>query len=321
VPGVIAAGATINPPLSALPMRPRTYAYRTGEGETPWGAHAADYRTVTPGWFDAVSAQLRAGRFFDARDGWDRSIAVIVDERLAAAAWPGREAVGQAIRVELFRNGRFTPTWAEVVGVIAPMRLDGLVGPERAQLYLAHQQAPQRTMYPAVRLASGARFGAADLQGIVDAIEPGLPVFDVRPAAAHVAEALAPTRFALSVLAVFAAASCLLAGAGVYAAIASVAAARRREVGIRLAMGGTPAHVRRLIMRQGLGWVAGGVGLGAGLALASTRALSSLLHGVAPNDPATLASAAAGLLAIGAAASWVPAFRASRLSPSATLHE
>jgi putative ABC transport system permease protein len=94
MPGVLEVGATLNPPLSELPMRPRPYAYRSEDSEVEWGVLAADYRTVTPGWFRAAGVRLTAGRLLDDRDRWDRPLAVVVDTTLARKAWPNQDPVG-----------------------------------------------------------------------------------------------------------------------------------------------------------------------------------------------------------------------------------
>jgi predicted permease len=315
LPAIQAAGATLNPPLSGRPMRPKPYAYRPASGEIPWGTHAADYRTVTPGWFAAVSARLIAGRFLDDRDRWDRPIAVVVDTALADRAWPARPAIGQAIRVELFREGRFVPTWGEVVGVVAPIRMNDLATAAREQVFIAHHQSPQRTMYPAVLTTSDPLAVVPSVQAVVGALEPGLPAFDVRLASALVSDATADTRFALAALAASALVALVLATTGVYAAMAFMAGERRREIGIRIAIGASPASVRRLIVRQGARLILIGTAVGFAGAAATLRLLASLLYGVTTTDPATFACVSAAIAAAGLTACWLPAQRASAADP------
>jgi predicted permease len=319
LPGVRAAGATLNPPLSDRPLRPRPYAHR-GEGrEIDWGALAADYRTVTPGWFTAAGVRLLAGRLLDDRDRWDRPIAVVVDSTLARKAWPDADPIGQAIRVELFREAVFAPHWGEVVGVVEPVRLNGLVAAEREQIYIAHHQAPQRTMYVAVRTAGDPLAVVPAVQDAVGALEPDLPVMDVRLATDYVAAATATTRFALASLTLFAAVALTLAAAGLYAALSWAVAQRRREIGIRLALGAAPSAIGRTLIGEGLALTAAGVFAGSIGALVVTRSLAGLLHGVSPTDPFTFAAVAALLSAVGLVACWLPARRAAMVDPSETL--
>jgi putative ABC transport system permease protein len=318
VPSVRAAGATLSPPLAEHPMRARAYSYQAPDGEVEWGKLAADYRTVTPGWFDAIGASLVAGRLFDSRDRLDRPLAVVVDTTLAARAWPGGTPLGKAIRVEVFRDGVFAPQWGEVVGVISPLRQTSLVVEEREQVYLPHQQSPQRTMYVFIRTDGNPQAIVDQAQAIVRTLEPGLPVFDVRLASDYVAGAMAVNRFAMISLVIFAAVAVVLAGAGMFAAMSASVNQRRREIAVRLALGASPSVVFREVMGQGLMIGLAGIGSGALGAIALTRLLSSLLVGVHHADVPTLLGVtmlAAGCAAI---ASWLPAARASEVEPCET---
>ncbi|HSC25779.1 MAG TPA: ADOP family duplicated permease [Vicinamibacterales bacterium] len=320
LPGVRAVGATTAPPLSGASGRPRPYAWRGSDGDIEWGRFAADYTTVTPGWFEAAGVTLIAGRFLTDRDDLGHPIAVVVDAALANRAWGGaRAAAGEPLRVEIFRDGEFQSVWGEVVGVIDAVRLDRLESPGREQVYLAHAQSPQRTMYPTLRAEGDPLALVAAIQREVAALEADLPVFDVRLASEHVAGATAVSRFALFTLGAFAAVAVLLAAAGVHAVMAHSVSRRRYEIGVRLALGATPRRIRRLILRQGMTLAACGVGLGLLGALALTDLLSGLLFGVAPRDPWTLASAAALLVCVASVACAAPARHASRLPPTEAL--
>jgi putative ABC transport system permease protein len=321
VSSVRAAGSTLSPPLADHPMRARAYSYRTLEGDVEWGKLAADYRTVTPGWFEAVGARLVAGRVFDRHDRIGRPLAVIVDTTLAVLAWPGEPAVGKSIRVEVFRNGVFAPAWGEVVGVINPVRQISLVTEEREQVYLPHEQSPQRTMYAFVRTDGDPLAIVGQVQAIVRTLEPDLPIFDVRLASDYVANATAVTRFALVALAVFAAVAVALAAAGVFAAMSATVGERRREIAVRLALGAPPSRVFRQVMGQGLGVALLGIGAGALGAIALTRLLSSLLFGVRPGDAPTLVGVTLLAVACAAIGCWLPARRAAAVEPWQVLGE
>ncbi|HEY7514579.1 MAG TPA: ABC transporter permease, partial [Vicinamibacteria bacterium] len=191
LPGVEEVGSTLNPPLSGLPVVQRPYAWKTATGETEWGSALASYTTVTPGWFRSARIRLLAGRFLDAHDQRDRAVAVVVDSGLARRAWPGGDAVGQEIRVQLFQDGMFRPIWGEVVGVVETVRLARLEAADGEQVYVAHGQAPQRTMHLTVRTRQDPRALVPAVQAEVHALEKDLPVFDVHLAVDHVRRAAA----------------------------------------------------------------------------------------------------------------------------------
>jgi len=319
VPGVDRVGATLNPPLSGAPIHTRPYAWRSDEGETAWGATVARYCIVTPGWFTAAEVRLLAGRFLSSHDDRDRPLAVVVDAPLARRAWPGRSALGQAIRVETFRDGKFRPTWGEVVGVIEPVRLGRLDVLEGEQVYLAHAQTPMRTMFLTVRASGDPRALVPAVQARVDALEKDLPLFEVRLAVEHVARATAVTRFALLALATFAGVAAFLAAAGVYAVVALSVSRRRQEIGVRMTLGASPGSIVSLVVREAGRLIGTGVGAGLLGALALTHLLSTLLFGVTASDPATLA-AVSGLLGGSALLACLrPAWQAARVEPTEAL--
>ena len=319
LPGVVAVGATLEPPLSGRPLRPRAFAWRERGGESEWGSQVADARTVTPGWFRAAGVRLVAGRFLEPRDDRAHPVAVVVDTSLARRAWPGRAAVGQPLRVELFRDGRFGDGWGEVVGVVEPVRHERLESLERPQYYLAHAQVPQRTMYPTLRVEGDPLVLLPAIQREVDALEKDLPVFDVRLADEHVARATALSRFALAGLLGLAGLALALAAAGVFAVVALGVDARRRELGIRHALGASPVGLVGLVMRDGIGTLLAGLAAGFAGAMATGRVLSGLLFGVPPGDPVALITAGGALVAVALLAAWLPARRAARVDPAEAL--
>jgi hypothetical protein len=284
-----------------------------------WGTVAASYRTVTPGWFAAIGARLVSGRLIDSRDRWDRPVVAVVDTALAQKAWAGEDAVGKAIKVELFRNGVFTRQWGEVVGVIQPLRLEGLIAPEREQVYIAHHQSPQRTMFPTLRTTGDALAAVEQVQAAVHTLEGDLPVFDVRLAASHVSAAMSQTRIAMIALGLFASVAVVLAGAGIFASIAASVSQRRREIGVRLALGASPASVFRWMMNQGLALAVAGVATGLFGAALVTRFLSSVLVGVTATDPATMLGVSGIVMLIAALACALPAARAAAVDPCDSL--
>ncbi len=280
---------------------------------------AADYRTVTPGWFRAAGARLLSGRFLEERDARGKPNAAVVDTELARKAWPAQDPVGRRIRVEVFRDGQFQPVWAEVVGVVDSICLDRIGPTQREQVFIAHAQSPQRTMNLTLRTRRDPGAIAAEIETEAGNLEKDLPVFSVLPAEAHVSRAMAGTRFALLCMLLFGAMGAVLAAAGVYAVMAYSVSQRRREVGIRLALGASPGRIVRLVVGQGLGLAGAGAAAGLGGAFLLTRLLSGLLFGVTPRDPAAFAGTTVLLTGITLLACWIPARRAARVDPTRAL--
>ena len=313
VPGVTAVGATSNLPL-------------TGQGPTAWYAFEgrpegwqhlhAERLSVTPGWFAAAGTRIVAGRAFTDADDGSGAPVVIVDALIARAGWPDGSAVGK--RLQVAPPGA-PNAWATIVGVAEHVRSEELREDGLPQLYWPHaaRSMPNmtgvlRTPLPPERLAAAARRA-------VSAADPSLPVTNVAPLARYLAVAMEQARFTLVLMQVVAALSLFLATVGLYGVISFVVAQRTREFGVRLALGESPARLRRRVVSRGMRVVAASAALGAVAALLVAGALRALLYEVSPYDPAIFGGVVAFLLAVGAAACWVPARRASRADPLVAL--
>ena len=319
LPGVEAAGATINSPLSGFSSRPRPYSFVGANGEVDWETLTADYRTVTPGWFRAVGARLRAGRFLSPSDPVEKPNVVVVDARMAEKTWPGADPIGQRLKVEVFIESQRQAVWANVVGVIDHIQNDRLGFEGREQVYLPHQQSPMRSMTITVRSGLPASALVPAVQGQVNDLEPDLPVFGVATAASHVSAAMGQARFALAGIGLFGGIALILAASGIYAVLAYWVSQRRREMGIRLALGAEPRKLLMMVTGQGLRMVAAGGAAGLLMSLLVSRVLGGLLYGVETNDPATLVVVTAGLCVTALLASWLPARRAASVDPAEVL--
>jgi ABC-type antimicrobial peptide transport system permease subunit len=211
------------------------------------------------------------------------------------------------------------PVWADVVGVVEHIRPEELRREGRPTIYFPYRFLSYSELTLTLRTVADPLGLAAPLQREVAALDPDLPLVAVRPLEGYVGDALAPTRFTLTLIGVFAGIATLLALVGLYGVISYAVTQRSREIGVRLAFGARQSTIFRLIVGQSLRLALGGVALGLAGALALTRLLSGLLFGVTATDPLTFAALSLLLLGVGFAASFVPAVRATRVDPAATL--
>jgi predicted permease len=323
VPGVAAAEVTTALPLDAVPASLVQPVAADGDAGTP--APRATVGFATPGYFAALGIPLRAGRTFAAGDVADGTPRVVLSAALARALFGAADPIGR--RVRLAAHPR-TPAYA-VVGVAGDTPGETIAGGPAPVLYfpvlddlraapdvrVAVPYVPREGTVLVVRTAlpAGAVVGA--VRAALRAIDPKLPVANVRTMGARVDAATARTRLTTLLLLAAAGSTLLLAVVGVYGTVAYAVGERLSELGVRIALGATPGDVRRRVIGDGVGMAAAGVALGALLAVALTRLLAGMLYGVRPHDPLTLAATAALLLALGAAASAGPARRAARVDP------
>jgi predicted lysophospholipase L1 biosynthesis ABC-type transport system permease subunit len=207
----------------------------------------------------------------------------------------------------------------EVIGVVGSVRYGALAEDPIAATYFWFPQRPGRDLSIVVRTVGNPLDASGPLAAEVRAIDPNQPVADIRLLRDFLSSDLSQSRFTLWLLAGFAAAALTLAAIGLYGVIAFGVSRRRQEIGLRLALGARRTDVLRMVMARGLWLTTAGLLLGAGAALALGRVMTSLLYGIAPTDPATLAAVAAVLGGVAAAATLVPAFAATRVDPATAL--
>ncbi len=286
------------------------------------------WRLISSGYFNALRIPLRSGRMF--RDG-ETSNTVMINEALARKYWPGQSPLGQqilegaGILAELKILGPAT-----IIGVVADTRELGLDNPAAPTFYQLYSQAPPGSL-PIVSSAMPAAFlvrTRASTAGVRAAIDreflsgaSPLPPIRVRSLDQVMVESTARTNFLLVLQGVFASVAILLAAVGIYGVLSYSVEQRRREMGIRAALGATEGGILRLVVGEGLGVALGGAAVGLGAALGLRRLMRSLLYGVQPSDPASFALAAAVLIAVALFACWLPARRAARLDPIQVLRE
>jgi ABC-type antimicrobial peptide transport system permease subunit len=203
-----------------------------------------------------------------------------------------------------------------VVGVVDQARFYDVARDDRGQLYVPRAYAETDVARLVVRLGQGDALGlVGGVRAALAEMDPTLPLAEVRPLDAIVRDALGPERLNLRLVGAFALAALVLAGLGLYGVVNGSVLQRRREIGIRMAVGAEPGRVRRMVLGQGFALVVMGVVAGLGASWVAGRLLASLLHGVEPFDPLTYAGAAGVLGALALLASWVPARRATRIRP------
>lgn len=312
VPAIASAG-TIN----ALPMSGRGAdgGYRRDGATGPAGY--AEYRVADPDYFAAAGIPLLHGRLPGPGDHAQAPHVAVVSARVAAQAWPGEDPLGKRLA---FGNMDGDDTPMTVIGVVGDVAENGLERGPSATVYVPVAQRPQR----AAEFALVARGPApvpvlsAAVQEALAGLLPGTPL-RIRPLAGQIEESLAFRRFVLVVFGLLSGLAVLLAVAGAYSLTLYLVGERRREMAIRMSLGAPPARARRLLLRDGWRLQALGIALGLGAAMAGSRWIGGLLHGVEPLDPATYVVAALLLAAAGLLACWWPTRDIQRIDPMSAL--
>jgi putative ABC transport system permease protein len=314
VPGVVSVGTTTTIPLagggSTQPF--------TVEGR-PAGTIAeqpmAQTRYISPDYFRAIGIPLRQGRFFSDYDR-DKSVpVVIISEAMARRFWPGENPIGK----------RLTPSFhseqgaREIVGIVGDVKSSGLEVDSAAMMYLPFRQSPRPFLSFVVRTASNPESLIQPVSRAIYSIDKDQALTDVQTLDQVLVASLSGRRFNMTLLLTFAGVALLLAAVGVYGVMNYTVTLRRRELGIRMALGAKATDVLRLVLRQGLTLTLIGVGAGLISAYALTRLMATLLYGVTATDYLTFITVPAVLIAVGLLASYVPARRATKVNPTIAL--
>ncbi|HXW06370.1 MAG TPA: ABC transporter permease [Vicinamibacterales bacterium] len=316
LPGVTGVGAISHLPYDELPNWGTPY-FLEDDKLKERGGHA-DTRAVTAGFFEAVGARLLDGRFFTEADDSKSTPVAVVDRRLAERLWPGESPLGKRFIGDPRTTG--TPsTVVTVVGVVGHLRHRRPTEDVREQIYFPVRQAPRNPMAYVVRSAADPAALTSGIRESLRSLDATLPLYDVRPLASYVVSARAARRFTTILAAAFAVTALLLACLGVYGVTAYAVALRRREFGIRIALGARRRQVAGVVLKEGLGLAAWGLVLGLGGAAVAATFLRSQLFGVTATDAVSYAAAAPALLLAAALAAWLPARRAAAASPVESL--
>jgi predicted permease len=316
IPGVESVTAA-----DILPLSGSFFPYRWGNEDALADASkflAMDVQTVEPGYFETMRTPLVAGRVFDESDNNPQLRHIIIDQALAAKAFPNGSAVGQRI-LSRFRTPQ--PEWFEIVGVVTHQRLTGLADAGREQGYLPNSYNYRVLPAWALRTRGDPAKYAAPVRAAMAKFDRSLLLTDIQTMDSIVERAQTGTRFSLLLIAAFAAIAALLAGVGLYGVLSSVVRQRTAEIGVRMALGAAPGGIFGLMIGYGLRLSAVGIAVGLVAAILLTRAMTSMLVGIKATDPTTFAAMAALFFLIAVFATWVPAHRAAALDPSAALRE
>jgi putative ABC transport system permease protein len=313
LPGVAAVGTVSIPPLSA---RGEAAVGVDVEGRTAAPLEErpqVSLRPVSPGYFEAMGIPLRRGRVLGAEDDGEGPGVVVVNEAMVRALWPGEDPIGR----RLWADNQ--DEWLTVVGVVGDVRHFGLALPARPEMYVPYAQEPGRSFNVVLRTEGDPLTLAPAARRAVATVHPDLPVSLVEAMDEVVSASVAWPRLIATLLGCFAAVALTLAVIGVYGMMSHSVEHRRREVGVRLALGAGRLEILRLILVEELAPIGAGIGIGLGAALVLTRTIESLLFGVTPNDVVTFALVVLGLVLAAAVACVAPLVRATRVDPVAAL--
>jgi predicted permease len=322
VPGVLGtAGMSGLPPNRTLEGIDTPIEYYTADDGRP--SEIIDYYQFVMGdYFGTMGIPIVAGRGFEPTDIASQGKLAIVNETLAKRIWKGQNPIGQRLQPGVSFGGA-DDVWHTVIGVAKDVRQRGVERPAGPEVYLSldqHGVAPpsmnvvMRTTLPPAALSG-------TIERVVREVDAAVPVVRLRDMDSVFAESIRRPRLLALLLGAFAGLALLLAAIGTYGVLSYMVTERRREIGIRVALGATRSHVLTQIMKQGLQVTAIGVTIGLGGALAVNRLIASLLFGVQPTDIMTIAFVIATIMAVAVVASWLPAWRASRVDPNVVLRD
>jgi predicted permease len=324
LPGVQAVGAASHLPLANDAANWYSYYWPEGTPKPEENTAMADYRGTLPGYFKSLGANLLVGRDFGEFDDALHAHVAIVDDTLARQTWPNASAIGRKLSVENIQKGnfQFQREWVEVVGVVRHIQNYSLTNKGRGQIYLPYPLAVRAHMAFTVRMSGAADTLVGPLRREVAKLDKDLPVAQIVPMEDYVQQARSETWFITVLAGVLAGIALLLACVGIYGVVVCSVVRRTIEFGVRMALGGRPGDILKLVLRQSMLPVISGSLIGLALSCALTPLLSKLLYGVRPFDPATLATVFLVLCGAGLFACYLPARRATQVDPMEALrHE
>lgn len=316
-PGVETVELNNPMPLAGIPSS--VSVAREGQSRAEWVRNPEVRRyLVTPTFHETFSVPLLAGRRFTAHDDRSSRHVCLVSRRTAERFWPGENALGKRLMVS---PGDEDSPWMEVVGVVKEVKHDSPDESDAMAVYAPFFQHFQRNAHVALKTSVEPESILDSATRVVWSIDPEQSVFDASTMDDHIGDLIWQRSITGRLFGVFAALALILASVGLYGVISYGVAERRREMGIRAAIGADPGRLVVMVVRQGLGLAMAGVVIGGLASLVLAQALEGLLFGVSAADPLAFVGMPAALLAAAAVASYVPALRAARVDPAETLRE
>jgi putative ABC transport system permease protein len=315
VPGVFQAAFTTQLPLSGDADQYGAMLEKDGKQTN---VHAAYRYAVSPGYFETMGIPLRTGRLFDANDVAPVAVRpVLINESFAKSEFPGRNPIGQRIRM----GGAPDRPWDVIVGVVGDVKQTSLAATQSDAVYVSNSQWlwADNAQWLVVRAHGDAAALSPAISSAIWSVDKDQPIVHIGMMDEVVAKSAAERRFALILFESFAFAALVLAAAGIYGVLSGTVAERTREIGVRAAMGASRANILALIMRQGMTLTGLGIALGIAGAIAASQAIAAMLFGITRFDLVTYFGVIALLGIVSALACAVPAWRAARVDPAITL--
>jgi putative ABC transport system permease protein len=319
LPGVQAAGVTEIVPLSGA-TESTAIRFSDHPPTSALDIPMANYTMVSPGYFSAVGTPILRGRSFRDSDTATSMPVAVISTALAKKYWPGQDPIGKQIAPRSLAFPLET-----IVGVATDVKRLSLRESPPPEMYVPYTQKvwpSLETMGVVLRTTQDPAAIPASVREAVHAVDPDLPVADIKTMNDLVSESMAQPRFAVLLLGAFGGLALLLAAVGMYGVISYSVAQRTQEIGIRMALGARRGSILQMVLAQGGRLVCAGVGIGLMVAMAVTRVMKSFLFGVPATDPVTFAAVAVLLVLVALAACCVPARRAMKVDPTVALrHE
>lgn len=314
LPGVQSAGAINYLPFRAFFLNSRISVWPfqiVGQAEARQGQEPiADYRIITPRFFETMGIALRQGRSFSDRDDRGAPLVVIVNEALVRKHMPGENPIGKRLKLPPGDKPA-----REIVGVVADAKLYALDWGTEPAVYVPHAQTPHDVMSLAVHSAQDPGALASAIRREVQSIDREQPIADIRTMQAVVSDSLILRRISVTMLGGFAFLALLLATLGIYSLMAYAVSQRTQEIGLRIALGASPAQMLRKVVGGGLVTTLIGISLGMAGAFGVTRILKSFLFGITSTDPGVLIGVPLALLLVALLANYLPARRIAKVDP------
>jgi putative ABC transport system permease protein len=312
LPGVTASAVSTTLPMTGSDIG---MGFKVeGRPVDPGVRTSAAFFGVSSDYFSTMGIRIARGRGFTERDDERAPSVIVINETMAEKYWPGEDPIGKRVTVSYNK----TPP-REIVGIAADVKLSELTDARKPQMYTPFVQTPWPFLATVVRTTAAPQSAAGSLRQALARLDPEQAAGEIRTLDEYVARSIATPRFTALLVGSFAALALLLAGFGLYGVMAYSVAQRRREIGIRMALGARAADVRSLVVGQALRMGAAGLAIGLAGAVLVARVLDSLLFGVTAGDPLTFAGVSAALLAVLLIAAYLPARRATRVDPIVAL--